>query len=48
MGPDESAGSLSGGNQQKVVCAKWIGSGSKVCILEVPTRGVDVGAKREI
>jgi ribose transport system ATP-binding protein len=48
MGPEVSAGSLSGGNQQKVVLAKWVGSGSKVLILDEPTRGVDVGAKREI
>ncbi len=39
---------LSGGNQQKVVLAKWLGMNSKVFIFDEPTRGIDVGAKEEI
>ena len=45
---DVVAGTLSGGNQQKVVLSKWIFSDPDVLILDEPTRGIDVGAKYEI
>jgi ribose transport system ATP-binding protein len=42
------ASSLSGGNQQKVVIAKWLLTEAKVFIIDEPTRGIDVGAKVEV
>src|SRR5699024_3383126 len=44
----QNVGSLSGGNQQKVVLAKWLMSEPDILFLDEPTRGIDVGAKYEI
>ncbi|MDB5524314.1 MAG: transporter ATP-binding protein [Rhizobium sp.] len=47
-GPDAACRNLSGGNQQKVVLARWMTAGSRILILDHPTRGLDVGAKEEV
>ena len=45
---DQIVGNLSGGNQQKIVIAKWLLNDPDIIILDEPTRGIDVGAKRDI
>lgn len=47
-GPEFPVANMSGGNQQKVILARWLNIGARVLILDEPTRGIDVGSKYEI
>jgi inositol transport system ATP-binding protein len=47
-GVEQSVKNLSGGNQQKVVLARWLALGPRILIVDEPTRGIDVGAKAEV
>ena len=47
-GPEQLAEELSGGNQQKLLVARWLETNSQVIIFDEPTRGIDVGAKYEM
>jgi inositol transport system ATP-binding protein len=46
--PEQAAGQLSGGNQQKIVLARWLALRPKILIVDEPTRGIDIGSKVEV